>query len=46
MLNFFIQLSDFHDTDPGFNRLTWFDELNQKFFFCFFFYLIKFFYLL
>jgi hypothetical protein len=35
MLNFFIQLSDFHDTDFGFNRLTRFDELTQKFFFLF-----------
>jgi hypothetical protein len=32
MLNFFIQLSDFHDTNPGFNGLTWFDELTQIFF--------------
>jgi hypothetical protein len=45
MLNFFIQLSDFHDTDTGFNRLTWFDELTQNFFLLFFF-LIKFFRLL
>jgi hypothetical protein len=36
MLNFFIQLSDFHDMDPGFNRLTWFDELTQNFFWLFF----------
>jgi len=45
MLNFFIQLSDFHDTNPEFNRLTWFDELTQNVF-CFFFFLIKFFRLL
>jgi hypothetical protein len=36
MLIFLIQLSDFHDTDPDFNRLTWFDELTQQFFFAFF----------
>jgi hypothetical protein len=35
MLIFFIQLSDFHDMDPEFNRLTWFDELTQNFFFAF-----------
>jgi len=28
MLNFF-SLSDFHDTDPWFNGLTWFDELTR-----------------
>jgi hypothetical protein len=43
---FFIQLFDFHDTDPGFNRLTWFDELTDKFIFYFFFFLINFFCLL
>jgi hypothetical protein len=46
MLIFFIQLSDFHDTDPEFNKLTWFDELTHKFVFCFFFFLINFFRLL
>jgi len=45
MLIFFIQLLDFHDTNPGFNRLTWFDELTQILF-CFFLFLIKFFRLL
>jgi hypothetical protein len=42
MLNFFIQVSDFHDTDPRFNSLTWFDELTNKFFFAFFFLFNKF----
>jgi len=32
MLNFFIWLSDFHDTDPGFNGLIWFDELTHIYF--------------
>ena len=46
MLNFFIQVSDFHDTDPRFNSLTWFDELTHKFFFAFFLFLINLFRLL
>jgi hypothetical protein len=37
MLNFFILLSDFHDTELGFNGLTWFDELTQNLFFFAFF---------
>jgi hypothetical protein len=35
MLIFFL-VSDFHDTDPGFDGLTWFDELTKNLFFAFF----------
>ena len=31
----FLFSSDFHDTDPGFDGLTWFDELTRIIFFAF-----------
>jgi hypothetical protein len=39
MFNFFsIQLSNFHDTDSGFDELTWFDRLAHNQGYCVWYY--------